>query len=317
MDNRSEIRDLMISRRARLSPQQAGLPAGGTRRVPGLRRSGVAQLAGVSLEHYTRLERGNLSGASDSVLDAVGRALRLDDAERAHLGKHPRRAILLGAVGTLAGTLLGACTGSPEDAPTAAAPATPSAAGNQSRSAPATSSSGSGKVLLAYFSRAGENYFNGGRKQLSVGNTEVVAGLIGRRIGCDVYRIEAADRYPDDYEETVARNVREQNANARPGIANPLASIERYDTILLGSPIWNVRAPMIMTTFVEQFSFNGRTIHPLTTYAMSGLGTTERDYAASCPGATIAEGLAVRGEEIAGAEPAVDAWLRRTGLLTR
>ncbi len=172
-------------------------------------------------------------------------------------------------------------------------------------------------MLLAYFSRAGENYFNGGRKRLTVGNTEVVAGMIGRLIGCDVHRIEATDRYPDDYEQTVARNVREQQANARPAIANPLDSIARYDTIILGSPIWNVRAPMIMTTLVEGLDFAGKKIHPLTTYAMSGLGTTERDYAASCPGASLGEGLAVRGEEVNDAEPAVQAWLNRVGLLVR
>ena len=172
-------------------------------------------------------------------------------------------------------------------------------------------------MLLAYFSRAGENYFNGGRKRLSVGNTEVVAGMIGRLAGCDVHRIEAADPYPDAYDPTVERNVREQNADARPAIANPLASIERYDTVILGSPIWNVRAPMIMSTFVEGLDFAGKTVHPLTTYAMSGLGTTERDYAASCRGASLGEGLAVRGEEVADARPAVEAWLRRIGLLAR
>jgi hypothetical protein len=97
------------------------------------------------------------------------------------------------------------------------------------------------------------------------------------------------------------RNVREQQADARPAIANPLTSLDRYRTVLLGSPIWHVRAPMIMSTFTESLDFTGKTIHPLTTYAMSGLGTTERDYAASCPGATLREGLAVRGEEVAAA----------------
>jgi transcriptional regulator with XRE-family HTH domain len=86
VDNRSEIRDFMVSRRARISPQQVGLSPHGVRRVPGLRRSEVASLAGISLEYYTRLERGDLAGASDSVLDALGRALRLDDVERAYLG---------------------------------------------------------------------------------------------------------------------------------------------------------------------------------------------------------------------------------------
>lgn len=171
------------------------------------------------------------------------------------------------------------------------------------------------KVLLTYFSRAGENYYYGGRINLTVGNTEVVAGMISQLIKCDVYRIEAADPYPDDYEETVARNVQEQDANARPAIANPLASIEPYDTVLLGSPIWNVRAPMIMSTFAEGFDFTGKTVIPFTTYAMSGLGTTVRDYTALCPGATMGEGLAVRGEEVQDAHAAVESWLRRIKLL--
>ena len=71
---------------------------------------------------------------------------------------------------------------------------------------------------------------------------------------------------------------------------------------------------MIMTTFAEGLDVTGKTIHPLTTHAMSGLGTTERDYRASCPGATIGEGLAVRGEEVLDADADVQAWLRRTGL---
>ncbi|MBN6054751.1 helix-turn-helix domain-containing protein [Nonomuraea sp. RK-328] len=98
MDNRSEIREFLTSRRAKISPQEAGLPTYGTRRVPGLRRAEVAQLAGVSVEYYSRLERGDLSGVSDHVLDALARALRLDDEERTHLedlaraaGPGPRR----------------------------------------------------------------------------------------------------------------------------------------------------------------------------------------------------------------------------------
>ncbi|MET8560170.1 helix-turn-helix transcriptional regulator [Streptomyces flaveolus] len=86
MDNRSEVREFLVSRRAKITPQQAGLPAhGGHRRVAGLRREEVALLAGVSVEYYARLERGNLSGVSESVLEALARALRLDEAERAHL----------------------------------------------------------------------------------------------------------------------------------------------------------------------------------------------------------------------------------------
>lgn len=86
MDNRAQIREFLASRRARITPGQAGLPAyGGTRRVAGLRREEVALLAGVSIDYYVRMERGNLAGASDAVLEGVARALQLDDAERAHL----------------------------------------------------------------------------------------------------------------------------------------------------------------------------------------------------------------------------------------
>lgn len=103
MDNRSEVRDFLTGRRARLSPEAAGVVSDGRqRRVPGLRRQEVAELAGVSIEYYTRLERGQLAGVSAAVLDAVARALHLDDAERDHLfdlaraqtpasGRSPRR----------------------------------------------------------------------------------------------------------------------------------------------------------------------------------------------------------------------------------
>ncbi|SOE02429.1 helix-turn-helix transcriptional regulator [Blastococcus haudaquaticus] len=99
MDNRSEIRDFLATRRARITPEQAGLlPGGGRRRVPGLRREEVAVLAGVSTDWYIRLEKGHIAGVSEDVLEAVARALQLDEAERAHLfdlarAARPSRAI--------------------------------------------------------------------------------------------------------------------------------------------------------------------------------------------------------------------------------
>ncbi|MBZ9645860.1 helix-turn-helix domain-containing protein [Streptomyces sp. PSKA30] len=85
MDNRDEVREFLTSRRAKITPEQAGLPPGTRRRVPGLRRSEVAALADVSVEYYAKLERGNLAGVSPAVLEAVARALQLEDAERTHL----------------------------------------------------------------------------------------------------------------------------------------------------------------------------------------------------------------------------------------
>ncbi|KQQ20766.1 XRE family transcriptional regulator [Rathayibacter sp. Leaf299] len=86
MDHRAEVREFLASRRGRRTPEQAGIePGGGRRRVTGLRRDEAARLAGVSIDYYTRLERGNLAGVSDSVLDAIARALALDRAEHDHL----------------------------------------------------------------------------------------------------------------------------------------------------------------------------------------------------------------------------------------
>ena len=97
MDNRAEVRQFLSSRRGRISPEQAGIePYGGRRRVPGLRREEVARLAGVSVDYYTRLERGNLTGVSDSVLDAIAGALELDRAEHDHLYDLARAANMSG-----------------------------------------------------------------------------------------------------------------------------------------------------------------------------------------------------------------------------
>ena len=170
------------------------------------------------------------------------------------------------------------------------------------------------RVLVAYFSRAGENYHYGGRRVLEVGNTEVLVGLIRDRIACDVYRIEAAEPYSEDYDDTVARNVREQDADARPAIANPLPDIADYDVVLLGSGLWNVRPPMIMRTFAEDLDFTGKTVLPVVTYAVSGIGGAPDEYTEACPGATIGDGLAVRGEEVRDAGVAVTSWLRRVDL---
>jgi transcriptional regulator with XRE-family HTH domain len=101
MDTPNDVREFLTSRRARLTPEQAGLPDfGGRRRVPGLRREEVALLAGMSVEYYIRFERGNAKGVSEAVLEGISRALKLDDAERSHLydlvraaneGVHPQR----------------------------------------------------------------------------------------------------------------------------------------------------------------------------------------------------------------------------------
>ena len=218
-----------------------------------------------------------------------------------------RRTLVRGSLTLGAGALLAACSAS-----TSPSPASP-----QPRMTPENQSgASSSKVLMVYFSRPGENYYYGERIDLEVGNTEVVANLIASTIAVDVYRIHAADPYPYSYEETVQRNKQEQDDEARPAIAGPLPQVGGCDTVLLGSPIWNVRPPMIMRTFADEVDLRGKTILPFVTYAVSGMGSTIEDYTRFCRGASIGEGLAVRGEEAQDARGDVDEWLTRTGLLT-
>jgi flavodoxin len=228
-----------------------------------------------------------------------------------------RRTLLRGSLvvgaGALLGTQLTGCSAPPASSSGSSVSEGVTA---QLRDTPEPTAAPGSRVLLAYFSRAGENYYYGGRTNLEVGNTEIVAEMISSVVAVDVFRIEAADPYPDSYDETVERNVREQNSEARPAIAGALPAVGRYDTVLLGSGIWNVRPPMIMRTFVENVDLSGKTIFPFVTYAVSGLGSTIDDYTRLLPRSTIGEGLAVRGEQAGDARADVEAWLRRIGLLS-
>ncbi|RZL82279.1 MAG: hypothetical protein EOP32_12160 [Rhodococcus sp. (in: high G+C Gram-positive bacteria)] len=171
------------------------------------------------------------------------------------------------------------------------------------------------RVLLVYFSRAGENYYYRGRRDLEVGNTEVLAGMISDRIDCVTYEIEAAEPYPDAYDPTVERNRREQQDDARPGMSNPLPDVSGFDIVLLGSPVWGSRAPMIMSTFIDGVDLAGKTILPFVTYAVSGMSGIDNDYRDALPDSEVRDGLAVQGETVTEAAPGLDAWLNANNLV--
>ena len=124
----------------------------------------------------------------------------------------------------------------------------------------------------------------------------MLAGLIRDRIGCTAYEITAAQLYPDSYDQTVQRNVQEERDSARPAIARALPDLRGYGIVLLASPVWNVRAPMIMSTFIEAVDLSGKTVLPVVTYAVSGIGNVERNYREALPNSRVGTGLAVRGE---------------------
>ncbi|GAA3613656.1 flavodoxin [Kineosporia mesophila] len=210
--------------------------------------------------------------------------------------------------GLIGAALTATMTGCSSDEPVSTTPEATRASTD-----PAPSVPGAG-VLLVYFSRAGENYFNGGRRVLEVGNTEVLADMITERIKCDVYRIEAADSYPEAYEPTVQRNSQEQEDDARPKIAEPLPDLNTYDTVLIGSPVWGTQAPMIMRTFIENAGLAGKTVLPFVTYAVSGMSGVDADYREALPDTRVGQGLAVRGETVSDAAEELEAWLTAAGL---
>lgn len=255
-------------------------------------------------------------------------------------GRMSRRSFLAGGVSLVAAAgataLLVAC------APRQEAPAASTAAGSAgtqdvasaaaSASAAEAAESGASrsvkvprdaKVLLVYFSRPGQNndgMGTGKYRDLATGYTKTVAGYMLDELKCDSFEIQAADPYPHDYSETVKRNVQEERNETYPEIANlsELESIDGYDVIIMGSPVWNSQSPMIMRTFLKSFDFSGKIILPFTTYDMSELGSVPEDYARLAPNAQVSDaGLAVYecdAEKAAGRRQ-VHKWLAGLGLV--
>ena len=220
------------------------------------------------------------------------------------------RRTLVGATGLAALAVLTGCA--PREEPT---PRTQPSEGTNPEMTPSTQPSEGTSTLLVYFSRPGENYWEGGRRDLEIGNTKRLAATIAELIDCDEYEILAADPYPDAYDPTVERNQREQNEDVRPAIAGELPDISSYSMVIIGSPVWNVRAPMIMSTFVESVDLAGKRVLPFVTYAVSGMSGVDQDYRDALPSSEVATGLAVRGEDVDGARADVEAWLRGSGPL--
>ena len=169
---------------------------------------------------------------------------------------------------------------------------------------------GSTRVLVAYFSRAGENYSVG---VIDKGNTAIVAELIAEHTGADLFEIIPAVPYPFDYEEMKIVSTRERDSNARPEIANTVENWDDYDVVFLGYPIWYTDMPMIVYNFLESYDFSGKTVIPFNTHEGSGQSGTQSRIEAAIPAATVLNGLAIRGataqNNTAAARSAVEQWI--------
>ena len=153
------------------------------------------------------------------------------------------------------------------------------------------------KTLIAFFSRADENYFAGAMRYVQVGNTEIVCDGMKELIDTDVFKIEMQEPYSPVYMTCIDEAKKDLRANARPALVSLPDSIEAYDTIILAYPnYWG-------------------TVLPLCTNEGSGMGHSERDIQKACPGAAVRRGLSVTGSNAANAKPAVRKWLAENGLL--
>ena len=172
-----------------------------------------------------------------------------------------------------------------------------------------------GKTLIAYFSRADENYFGGAMRYVKVGNTEIVINKIKEMIDADTFKIEMKNPYSPVYMTCIEEAKKDLRAKARPALISLPESIEEYDTIVLAYPNYWGTMPMAVFTFLEAFDFTGKTILPLCTNEGSGMGGSERDIKKTCPGAVVKNGLPITGSSAGSSEGSVKRWLTANKLL--
>lgn len=166
------------------------------------------------------------------------------------------------------------------------------------------------KTLIVYYSRKGENYWNGSIKDLSKGNTEVVADMIQEITGGDLFEVDTINPYAKDYHTCTEEAKKELQNNDRPELKGYLDSLEPYDTIFVGFPNWWGTMPMAMFTFLEHYNLSGKRILPFCTNEGSGMGNSERDLKKICKGASVEKGLPIRGTQAANSQKTVETWVK-------
>lgn len=167
------------------------------------------------------------------------------------------------------------------------------------------------KAMIAYYSRADENYVSGQLRTLSVGNTELAAGMIEKLTGADMFKIDQLRPYSKGYNDCIAEAQADQKRDARPELKAYPDSIEDYDVIYLGYPNYWSTMPMAVFTFLEHFDFTGKKIRPFCTHEGSGMGRSVQDIKKLCPTAVVEDGLAIHGTNIGKSEKDIRKWVEK------
>lgn len=165
------------------------------------------------------------------------------------------------------------------------------------------------RILVAFYSRAEENYVNGELRMLPVGNTEIAAGIIQKLTDADMFKIEQAEPYDVSYNECIAQAQTDAKRNARPALKRIPETLDSYDVIYLGYPNYWGTMPMAVFTFLEHFDISGKIIRPFCTHEGSGLGTSIADIKRLCPAAIVKAGLAIRGSRAGQSQSEITKWI--------
>lgn len=163
--------------------------------------------------------------------------------------------------------------------------------------------------LVVFYSRADENYFGGAYRYIEVGNTEKVANMISDITGANKFKIQQVEPYSAKYSVCIDEAKRNLKEKARPEIINMPNNIDDYDEIYLGYPNYWGDMPMAVYTFLENYDWSGKTIHPFCTHEGSGLLSTKNKIKATCKSANVTKGLAIHGSSVDKARNLVEKWV--------
>ena len=170
------------------------------------------------------------------------------------------------------------------------------------------------KIAIVYFSRKGQNYWDGSIRELQKGNTEIAAEAIQKAVGGDLFEVEPVKIYASDYTACTVEAKEELRKKERVAVKAFKDDLNHYDILFVGYPNWWGTMPMVLWTFLEHYDLSGKKIAPFCTNGGSGLGGSEQDIRKLCPGAEITPGLSVRGCDVNESYQKITDWARRTSV---
>ena len=166
------------------------------------------------------------------------------------------------------------------------------------------------KIMVAYFSRKGQNYSNGAIVELKQGNTALAADMISKAANAELFEIQTVKGYPFEYNACTVEAKKELGANSRPELLADV-DVSEYDVIILGYPNWWGTMPMAVWTFLDNHDFTGKEIMPFCTHEGSGMGNSENDLKKLIPEAYVKNGLAIHGSSVKDSRDKITEWLQK------